>query len=238
MYFLKRFKLTIVKRKSWAYISFLLSATGILTNLFFATIAFGQIKVVDADTIILNKGKIRLHGIDAPESEQYCYVNKEAWPCGKRATEYLKKLLQGVSITSLHCDISSKDRYGRSIGVCYIEDKNINSILVENGWALAYREYSRDYIPNEKLASKRKTGVWQGDFVEPWKWRRGVRIRGAKKVGCHIKGNISSNGEKIYHLPNSKKYLKTKISPSKGERWFCSEKEAQTHSWRKAKIKN
>ena len=127
----------------------------------------GQIKVVDSDTIILNKEKIRLHGIDAPESEQYCYVNKKSWPCGKRATEYLKKLLEGVSIPSLHCDISSKDRYGRSIGVCYIGNKNINSNLVENGWALAYRKYTRDYIPNEKLASKRKIGVWQGDFVEP-----------------------------------------------------------------------
>ena len=225
-------------KKSWAFISPLISATGILAYFFFITVALGQIKVVDADTIILNKEKIRLHGIDAPESEQYCYVNKKSWPCGKRATEYLKKLLEGISIPSLHCDISSKDRYGRSIGICYIGDKNINSNLVENGWALAYREYSRDYIPNEKLASKRKIGVWQGDFVEPWKWRRGVRISEAKKVGCHIKGNISSNGEKIYHLPNSKNYLKTKISSSKGERWFCSEKEAQTHGWRKPKIKN
>ena len=224
--------------KSWAFISLRVSATVILTYFFFITVALGQIKVVDADTIILNKEKIRLHGIDAPESEQYCYVNKKSWPCGKRATEYLKKLLEGVSIPSLHCDIFSKDRYGRSIGVCYIGDKNINSNLVENGWALAYREYSRDYIPNEKLASKRKIGVWQGDFVEPWKWRLGVRFKEAKKVGCHIKGNISSNGEKIYHLPNSKNYLKTKISPSKGERWFCSEKEAQTHGWRQSKIKN
>ena len=152
--------------------------------------------------------------------------------------EYLKNLLKDVSPHSLHCKISSKDRYGRSIAVCYIEDKNINRNLVENGWALAYRKYSIDYIPNEKLASKRKIGVWQGDFVEPWKWRLGVRIREAKKVGCYIKGNISSNGEKIYHLPNSKNYLKTKISPSKGERWFCSEKEAQTLGWRTPKIKN
>ena len=224
--------------KSWAFISLRVSATVILIYFFFITVALGQIKVVDADTIILNKEKIRLHGIDAPESEQYCYVNKKSWPCGKQATEYLKKLLDRVSIRSLHCDISSKDRYGRSIGVCYIGDININSNLVENGWAIAYREYSRDYIPNEKLASKRKIGVWQGGFVEPWKWRLGVRIREAKKVGCHIKGNISSNGEKIYHLPNSKNYLKTKISPSKGERWFCSEKEAQTLGWRKPKTKN
>ena len=233
MYFLKRLKLTIVKKKSWAYISFLLSATGILTNLFFATIGFGQIKVVDADTIVFNEEKIRLYGIDAPETNQYCYVNREAWPCGKQATKYLKNLLKDVSLYSLNCKISSKDRYGRSIGVCYLEDNNINRNLVENGWALAYREYSKDFIHNEKLASKKKVGIWQSEFVEPWNWRRGMRIYKAKKIGCKIKGNISSRGEKIYHLPNSKNYLKTKISSSKGERWFCSEKEAQENGWRK-----
>ena len=233
MYFLKRFKLIIVKKIAWKYILFLYSTTGILTYFFFVAVAFGQIKVVDADTIIFKSEKIRLYGIDAPETEQYCYVKKEAWPCGKLATEYLKNLLKDVSPPSLHCKISSKDRYGRSIGVCYIEDKNINRNLVENGWALAYREYSKDYIHNEKLASQNKIGIWQGEFVQPWNWRRGVRIYEAKKVGCKIKGNISSRGEKIYHLPNSKNYLKTKISSLKGERWFCSEKEAQENGWRK-----
>ena len=106
-----------MKKIAWAYISFLYSTTGIFTYFFFVAVAFGQIKVVDADTIIFNSEKIRLYGIDAPEIEQYCYVKKEAWPCGKLATEYLKNLLKDVSPPSLHCKISSKDRYGRSIGV-------------------------------------------------------------------------------------------------------------------------
>ncbi len=222
-YFLKRFKLTIVTKMGWAYISFLYSIIGIGTYFFFVSIAFGQIKVVDADTIIVNNEKIRLYGIDAPETKQYCYIEKEAWPCGKQATEYLKNLLKDIS------------PYGRSIGVCYIEDKNINSNLVESGWALAYQQYSKDYINVEKLASKKKIGIWQGEFIEPWNWRKGVRVKEVKKIGCQIKGNISSNGEKIYHLPNSKNYFKTKISTSKGERWFCSEKEAQAFGWRKTK---
>ena len=90
MYFLKRFKLIIVKKIAWAYISFLNSIVGIVTYFFFVSIAFGQIKVVDADTIFFNNEKIRLYGIDAPETEQFCYIEKEAWPCGKEATEYLK----------------------------------------------------------------------------------------------------------------------------------------------------
>ena len=143
--------------------------------------------------------------------------------------------MKDISPPSLYCEISSKDRYGRSIGVCYIEDKNINSNLVESGWALAYQQYSKDYINVEKLASKKKIGIWQGEFIEPWNWRKGMRIKQVKKIGCQIKGNISSNGEKIYHLPNSKNYVQTKISTSKGERWFCSEKEAQAFGWRKTK---
>ena len=222
-------------KKNWTYIFFLYIASGILSYFFLVAIAFGQIKVVDADTIIFNNEKIRLYGIDAPEKEQSCYVKKKAWPCGKIATEYLRNLLKDVSPPSFQCKISSKDRYGRSIGVCYIEDENLNKNLVANGWALAYRNYSKDYILNEKLASQKKIGIWEGEFVKPWDWRRGVRIYEAQNVDCKIKGNISSNGEKIYHVPNSKNYLKTKISTSKGERWFCSEKDAQASGWRKPK---
>ena len=225
-----------MKKMAWAYISFLYSIVGIVTYFFFVSIDFGQISVVDAVLIFINNEKIRLYGIDAPEIKQYCYIEKEAWPCGKQATEYLKNLLKDISPPSLYCEISSKDRYGRSIGVCYIEDKNINSNLVESGRALAYQQYSKDYINVEKLASKKKIGIWQGEFIEPWNWRKGMRIKQVKKIGCQIKGNISSNGEKIYHLPNSKNYLKTKISTSKGERWFCSEKEAKANGWRKPKI--
>ena len=189
-----------MEKRDYAYTSLLYSVIGILTCFFLTTVAFGQIRIVDADTIILNKEKIRLHGIDAPEIQQSCYIEDQAWSCGKEATEYLKKLFEGVSTQSLHCKISSKDRYGRSIGVCYIGEININSNLVENGWALAYTEYSKDYIIYQKLASENKVGIWQGDFVEPWNWRKAIRVKAIKKNGCVIKGNISSNGKKIYHL--------------------------------------
>lgn len=53
-------------------------------------------------------------------------------------------------------------------------------------------------------------------------------------IGCVIKGNISAKKEKIYHLPGCASYSATVISPSKGERMFCSEKEARDAGWRKA----
>jgi Staphylococcal nuclease homologue len=53
---------------------------------------------------------------------------------------------------------------------------------------------------------------------------------------CVIKGNISSGGERIYHVPGQRYYDKTQIDPSKGERWFCTEQEAVAAGWRKAKV--
>jgi hypothetical protein len=52
---------------------------------------------------------------------------------------------------------------------------------------------------------------------------------------CNIKGNISYNaGQRIYHVPGQHFYAKTRISYTKGERWFCSEADAQAAGWRRA----
>ena len=97
------------------------------------------------------------------------------------------------------------------------------------GLALAYRRYSRDYVEAEKEARKRNVGMWQGEFVKPWDWRKGKRLatnKPATSENCLIKGNISGSG-KIYHIPGSKWYDKTKINKDKGERWVCSEAETR-----------
>ena len=54
--------------------------------------------------------------------------------------------------------------------------------------------------------------------------------------GCVIKGNISSSGERIYHVPGQRYYDKTLINEHQGERWFCTEQEAMAAGWRKAKV--
>lgn len=50
---------------------------------------------------------------------------------------------------------------------------------------------------------------------------------------CQIKGNINSRGDRIYHVPGSRSYNATKINTAKGERWFCTVKEAKDAGWRK-----
>ena len=56
------------------------------------------------------------------------------------------------------------------------------------------------------------------------------------QAGCLIKGNISSSGERIYHVPGQRYYDKTLINGLQGERWFCTEQEAIAAGWRKAKV--
>ncbi len=58
---------------------------------------------------------------------------------------------------------------------------------------------------------------------------------GEGSLGCPIKGNISASGEQIYHVPGGEYYIWTWINPVKGERWFCSEAEAQGAGWRRSR---
>ena len=97
-------------------------------------------------------------------------------------------------------------------------------MMVDQGMALAYRSYSNDYVDNEAAAKASSKGMWEGKFIEPWKWRTGTRLANQVDVGeCNIKGNINSKGVKIYHVPSARYYTDTKINEANGERWFCTE---------------
>ena len=110
--------------------------------------------------------------------------------------------------------------------------------MVASGWALAYRQYSLDYVKDEEKAKSEKLGLWSSQFVEPWRWRKergAVEKEAAASLSnpeCLIKGNISSNGSRIYHPPGGAYYSRTKIDLSRGERWFCSATEAEEAGWR------
>ena len=207
---------------------------------FFSSQAFtADIRVIDADSIELGGVKIRLFGIDAPEITQECEdTNGQMYACGKHSTGALKGLIEAMSKNTIACNYNGKDTFGRFLGECSIGNININEWLVENGWALAYLKYSKKYIKNENIAKRNRAGIWVGKFVEPWSWRRGERLYSQYKQAdndCLIKGNISSGGEKIYHVKSGQDYGRTKISLEKGERWFCTEKKAREHGWRKSK---
>lgn len=195
----------------------------------------GQASVIDGDTIEIHGTRFRLHGIDAPESDQLCIVQERETRCGQQAAFALSDRIGRSTVT---CDPKDRDRYGRIVAVCRAHGGDLNAWMVAEGWAMAYREYSPDYVAQEQAASAAKVGIWAGEFVAPWDWRRGERISAKvlqQEGGCVIKGNISSKGERIYHVPSGEFYERTKIDRAKGERWFCSEGEAQAAGWRRSK---
>ena len=130
------------------------------------------------------------------------------------------------------------DRYKRVVAICRLGHVDLNSWMVRQGWAIAYRQYSRDYLEEESNARSANVGIWAGRFIEPSKWRRGERLSykitsESAGASCQIKGNINRKGERIYHVPGGRDYETTRIDRSKEERWFCSEDEAQGAGWRR-----
>ena len=138
-------------------------------------------KVVDGDTIHIKSYKIRLEGIDAPEMRQKCKKEKlkisstigftfyEDYYCGKESKENLEAKVYGSKIK---CVSSSKDRYNRYLATCFKDKLNLNQWMVRNGYAIAYRRYSKKYISDEDFAKQNKLGLWQGKFTNPEKWRK------------------------------------------------------------------
>jgi len=130
----------------------------------------GKPRVIDGDTIEIAGERIRLHGIDAPEANQTCRdKDGKEWPCGQDATFALANMIGNHWIT---CKGDERDRYGRLIAVCYAGPYDLNAKMVRQGWALAYRRYSMDYVDDEKDAKVARKGLWRGEFVPPWEWRR------------------------------------------------------------------
>ncbi len=138
----------------------------------------GKPTIIDGDTIKINTKKIRLHGIDAPEIKQLCqriflsisFISfKKNYKCGERSKENLESYIRNNIIK---CKIEGLDRYKRFLGTCYKNTININSRMVRNGHAVAYKKYSKRYIPQQLEAKKNNLGVWQGEFQMPWDWRK------------------------------------------------------------------
>ena len=129
--------------------------------------------VIDGDTIVVSDVRIRLNGIDTPEIEQICRTNGLIWHCGVEATKVMRHLTKGKTVS---CIGNTKDQYGRLIANCFVGGLNLNATMVEAGLALAYRYYSLEYIDQEDFARETKQGLWSGEFIAPWDWRKGKRL--------------------------------------------------------------
>ena len=141
----------------------------------------GTPKIIDGDSVNISNKKIRLEGIDAPEIKQRCkkpvlkisifigYQFSKNYSCGVTSK---MKLINKINNSKIKCISSSKDRYKRYLAICYKDKINLNKWMVRNGYAVAYKRYSKDYVKDEEFAKENKLGLWQGSFMMPEKWRK------------------------------------------------------------------
>lgn len=130
----------------------------------------GVASVIDGDTIEIHGQRIRLEGIDAPESAQLCTdEGGRQWRCGQKAA---LALAERIGSRSVACEATGRDRYRRTLAICRIANDDLNEWMVRQGWALAYRRYSTEYVPAEDEARANRLNLWAGSFIAPWDWRR------------------------------------------------------------------
>jgi len=156
-----------------------LNINKLLTTLFFLlslavqadTLEGNVVKIADGDTLTLltsssQQIKVRLAGIDTPERKQ---------PFGNKAKQALANLaFQKQALI----EVETKDRYGRTVGVVFVDGLNVNAELVKQGMAWVYREYTDDkrLYTLESEAKQAKRGLWLDENpIPPWEWRRGRR---------------------------------------------------------------
>tara|TARA_Y100001970_G_scaffold233029_1_gene290306 strand:- start:4512 stop:4976 length:465 start_codon:yes stop_codon:yes gene_type:complete len=130
-----------------------------------------NIKIIDGDTIIINKEKIRFSGIDTPELKQTCQKNNKIYYCGIKAKRILTKKI-GKNVPK--CIKEGKDIYKRILAECFINGKSLSTFLVRSGYAFAYRKYSQKFIKDEEYAKANNLGMWSMKFQYPWEYRKSI----------------------------------------------------------------
>ena len=135
----------------------------------------GKAKITDGDSIIINDIRIRFTGSDAPESyffgkTQTCLdAEGNDWECGNAATKKLKELINNQTV---RCTKEGQDKYGRTLGICFVGELDLQAEMVKSGMAVAYLRYSDRYEKEQNYAKKVKAGMWAGEFKQPEIWRR------------------------------------------------------------------
>lgn len=194
----------------------------------------GPAVVIDGDTLDIGQHRLRLFGLDAPETGQACGDASGAdWDCGAAAQGRLEELVAAPDLT---CVAVERDGYDRIVARCFAGGIDINETLVSEGLAWAYTRFSAAYSEVEAEARAAGRGIWQGTAQTAWDWRQAGEWRAASgevaPEGCTIKGNVNRHGDRIYHTADSPWYERIRIDPARGQRWFCDAAEAEAAGWR------
>jgi endonuclease YncB( thermonuclease family) len=147
----------------------------------------GQASIIDGDTLEIHGTRIRLWGIDAPESNQLCRSEDSLqYRCGARAANDLDAY---IAKRPVNCLPISPDRYGRTVATCSVGGVDLGDWLVRNGYALDWLQYSKGrYNGAEREAEHRGRGLWAGSYVAPWLYRACIR-QGGRPGDCSDDAN-------------------------------------------------
>jgi endonuclease YncB( thermonuclease family) len=131
----------------------------------------GRAKVIDGDSLEIAGERIRLFGIDAPESRQECRdAGGRPYPCGREAARALAAASTGRTV---ECMPVAHDRYERDVAVCTADGRDLSELMVREGHAIELPQHSRGrYTAAERQARTEKRGLWAGEFQRPAAWRQ------------------------------------------------------------------
>ncbi|MBU1557774.1 thermonuclease family protein [Patescibacteria group bacterium] len=236
-----------------AALTLLLAATGVTGYKIVKSKNYGGVEenlhkvvsVIDGDTFYI-KGdsddediRVRILSAFAPEQKE-CYFEE--------SKQALKDLIEGKEVR-LDKDISGADDYGRLLrhvvlpsGAEKEDNILISEYLIRNGFAKnvvispdVQHEQTLDIV--ESKAIKELAGIW-GNCKDLPKYFNKEEITDAQPTdrNCIIKGNVGQRGmgEKIYFIPGCSPYTRTKINIEDGDKYFCTEEEAQENGFRKS----
>lgn len=193
----------------------------------------GRAVALAGDRVRLAGQVIRLSGIELPEAGQLCgKAGSRQVRCAGAVAATLSRVIGNAPVS---CTLEGQDSAGVALGRCLSGEREINGELVRLGFAFAERGLiSSRYGSQEDQAKAARLGIWSaGESMRPAEWRDKLWEEAKKKApeGCPIKGTVSG-GAKIYLLPWSPDYARGRVQAGRGERWFCSESEAEAAGWK------
>jgi endonuclease YncB( thermonuclease family) len=153
----------------------------------FASDLAGQASIIDGDTLEMHGTRIRLWGIDAPESTQLCRGDdSQQYRCGAKSANDLDAF---IAKRPVNCIPISLDQYRRTVATCSVDGVDLGEWLVSNGLALDWPQYSKGkYAAAQRDAEHAGRGIWAGSYVEPWLYRACMRANG-RPAACSDDAN-------------------------------------------------
>jgi endonuclease YncB( thermonuclease family) len=138
----------------------------------------GQASIIDGDTLEIHGTRIRLWGIDAPESSQLCRdEDSSPFRCGSQAANDLDAFIARRPVSCISMNLG---QYGRTVATCSAGGWDLGEWLVSNGLALDWPQFSKGrYEAAQHDAERVGRGIWKGSYVEPWRYRACIRANGS-----------------------------------------------------------